>query len=61
MNAGQVIVFELICPRFWLEQAKKLEIYEKNMKKKYQKLSKMGIFLDSCHKIKGIKVEITTW
>ena len=33
MNAGQVPVFELICPRFWMEQAKKLEIYKKQYEK----------------------------
>ena len=62
MNAGQVPVFELIFPCFLMEQAKKTgDLWKKIWKKKYQKLSKMGICWEFCHKIKGIKVEITTW
>ena len=45
MNAGQIPVFGLICPRLWMEQAKKLEIYEKNMKRNISKIVKNGIFL----------------
>ena len=45
MNAGQVPVFELICPRFWMEQAKKLEIYEKKYEKIISKIVKNGNLL----------------
>ena len=55
MNADQVLIFELICPRFWMEQAKNWRFIRKK-----SKIVKNGSFFRFCDKIKGSKGEITT-